>query len=67
MKIYRSDDLFVGFGWGTESKNTKCVHKENFCLLLLYEIYVVDHKEKRFCCEGWQSLPMVLLTIFVYL
>ena len=65
MKIYRSDDLFVGFGWDMESKNIKCVHKENFSLLLLYKIYVVDHKEKRICCEGWQSLPMVLLTIFV--
>lgn len=67
MKIYRSDDLFVGFGWDMESKNTKCVHKESFSLLLLYKIYVVGHKEKRICCEGWQSLPMVLLTIFVYL
>lgn len=65
MKIYRSDDLFVGFGWGTESKNTKCVHKENFCLLLLYEIYVVDHKEKRICCERRWSLLLFLLTIFV--
>lgn len=65
MKIYRSDDLFVGFGWGTESKNTKCVHKENFCPLLLYEIYVVDHKEKRICCERRWSLLVLLLTIFV--
>ena len=52
MKIYRSDDLFVGFGWDMESKNTKCVHKENFCLLLLYEIHLAGYKEKRICCEG---------------
>ena len=65
MKIYRSDDLFVGFGWDMESKNIKCVHKENFCLSLLYEIYVAGYKEKRICCEGRWSLLLLLLTIFV--
>lgn len=65
MKIYRSDDPFIGFGWDMESKNTKCVHKENFSLLLLYKIYVVGHKEKRICCERWRCLLLLLLTIFV--
>lgn len=65
MKIYRSDHLFVGFGWDMEPKNTKMCPQRGLFSLTSVKIYVVGHKEKRICCERRWSLLVLLLTIFV--